>query len=174
MINGVQRLLEAAYPCYGHAQHMNERVRYQRLAGLQPWRGNGKAVRFRTARLRKSVARFGRSVCHWRHSPKRKLTMTNAHTRALLFSLLTVASGVSFAQSASAPMGVGESASTAARAMNKAASSPDTGSVVRTGPSATKQAKHAANRSESSASSATHRHAHRARADQKAASAASE
>jgi hypothetical protein len=82
-----------------------------------------------------------------------------------IFIALAVAScaGAVYAQAASAPRAVGESASTAARAQAKAASNSDTGTLVRTGPSATHEAKSAAHHAEGSASSATHRRAHRAK-----------
>ena len=82
-----------------------------------------------------------------------------------IFTVLAVAScaGAVYAQAASAPRAVGESASTAARAQTKAASNSDVGTLVRTGPSATHEAKSAARHAEGSASSATHHRAHRAK-----------
>lgn len=94
-----------------------------------------------------------------------------AHT--LLASTLVIACSVAFAQSASAPMAIGESASTAARAQAKAASGSDVGSLVRTGPSATRKAEHMAHGAEDSASGASHRHTHHVHHASTAASAAS-
>ena len=84
---------------------------------------------------------------------------------------IAISAGTAYAQATSAPRAVGVSASTAARAQDRAASSSDTGTLVRTGPSATHDAKRAAHHAEGTASSATHRHARQARA---AASTASE
>ncbi len=91
-------------------------------------------------------------------------------SRLLLASTFAVCTVSAHAQAASAPTAIGESASTAARAQAKAASDPDVGSVVRTGPTAAHDAKRAAHHAEGSASSSAHKHVHHAHV---AASAAS-
>jgi hypothetical protein len=99
--------------------------------------------------------------------------MKTALCKALACTAIALSGTAALAQdAASAPVrGVGVSASTASRAEAKAASASYTGTLVRTGPTATRDAKHAVRHVEGSASSATHHHANHAH---RAASAASE
>jgi len=83
-------------------------------------------------------------------STKTKALMNTSLFRFFASVAIAGYAGSALAQATSAPRAVGESASTAARAQAKAASSPDTGTLVRTGPSATHDAKRAARRAEGS------------------------
>jgi len=91
---------------------------------------------------------------------------------AITAASLTSLAPVAFAQdaaSAPSPRAVGVSASTAQRAQSKAASSPDTGTLVRTAPTAEHDARSAAHHGKNAASP-THHRARRAKASASAAS----